>query len=66
MRYLLATLIFIIPFIGDAQEFPEKSDRLVNDYTNTLSKSEKRRLEEKLVAYDRESSVQIAIVLMPL
>lgn len=64
MRYLAIILIFLVPLIGNAQDLPKKSNRLVTDYTNTLSKKETRQLEEKLVAYDRESSVQIAIVIM--
>lgn len=64
MRALILTLFLSIPLFGISQDFPKRSDRLVNDYTGTLSKSEKRKLEEKLVEYDRESSVQIAIVII--
>lgn len=64
MRLLAFIFLFAIPTLGIGQDFPEKSNRLVNDYTSTLSKSDKRKLEEKLVAYDRESSVQIAIVMI--
>ena len=56
--------LLAIPMFGIGQDFPAKSNRLVNDYTGTLSKSDKRNLEDKLVAYDRESSVQIAIVII--
>ena len=64
MRSLLYILILVLPLGLFAQNFPEKSNRLVNDYTNTLSSSDKQSLEEKLVAYDRESSVQISIVMI--
>lgn len=64
MRILTYILLFILPVSLFAQEFPEKSNRLVNDYSNTLSKAEKNDLERLLVGYDQESSVQIAIVLM--
>lgn len=47
-----------------AQEFPSKPNRLVNDYTNTLSETEAEQLEQKLVAFDDSTSTQIAVVLM--
>ena len=64
MRKLAVLLLLAIPLSLFSSNFPEKSNRLVNDYTNTLSSSDILRLEEKLVAYDRESSVQIAIVII--
>ena len=64
MRNLLFIVLLAIPFGSIAQEFPTRSDRLVNDYSNTLTASEIQMLEKKLVDYDQESSVQIAIVLM--
>ncbi|MFT4981335.1 MAG: hypothetical protein ACI9UR_001188, partial [Bacteroidia bacterium] len=64
MRNVFFILLLAVPFVLFGQEFPEKSNRLVNDYTNTLSKSEVTQLEQKLVAYDKESSVQIAIVII--
>lgn len=47
-----------------AQDFPAKPDRLVNDYTSTLSAEEREQLERKLVAFDDSTSTQIAVVLM--
>lgn len=64
MRALAFIFVLAIPFLGLGQDFPAKPDRLVNDYTSTLSKSDQRSLEEKLVSYDNESSVQIAIVII--
>jgi len=64
MRNLLFLLILVTPFGSFSQEFPTRSNRLVNDYSNTLSASDAQSLENKLVAYDRESSVQIAIVIL--
>lgn len=37
----------------------------VNDYTNTLSANEKAFLEQKLQAYGKETSSQIAVVIIP-
>jgi len=64
MKNLLFIVLLAIPFGSFSQEFPARSNRLVNDYSNTLSASDIQSLENKLVAYDRESSVQIAIVIM--
>ncbi|MBP9151328.1 MAG: TPM domain-containing protein [Flavobacteriales bacterium] len=64
MKNLLFIFLLAIPFGSFSQEFPTRSNRLVNDYSNTLSSSDVQSLEDKLVAYDRESSVQIAIVIM--
>ena len=64
MRKALSILLFLVPIVLFGQDFPEKSNRLVNDYTNTLSNSDVKQLEQKLVAYDKESSVQIAIVVI--
>ena len=37
----------------------------INDYTNTLSSEHKQILENKLIAYSKETSSQIAVVLVP-
>ncbi len=49
---------------GQSGDFPPVSNRLVNDYTNTLSASEIQQLEQKLVAFDDSTSTQIAVVVM--
>jgi uncharacterized protein len=64
MRNLLYIILLGIPLLSVAQEFPARSNRLVNDYTNTLSASEGQELEEKLVRYSNETSVQIAVVII--
>ena len=61
---LLLAVLLSFPSATQAQNFPNKSNRLVNDYTNTLSSSQVQRLEQKLVQYDNETSVQIAIVIL--
>jgi uncharacterized protein len=47
-------------------DFPPVSDppRLVNDFTNTLSTSERNRLESKLLAYNDSTSTQVTIVMI--
>ncbi|HEX8020607.1 TPM domain-containing protein [Mucilaginibacter sp.] len=47
-----------------AQDFPERSNTLVTDYTNTLSPADKQRLETKLVTYNDSTSTQIAVVIL--
>jgi uncharacterized protein len=64
MRKLLFILLISISGSVFSQDFPARSSRLVNDFSNTLSAEDIQALESKLVAYDRESSVQIAIVII--
>jgi uncharacterized protein len=46
-----------------AKEIPAKSTKLVNDYANILSSSQRSALEQKLVAYFDSTSTQIAVVI---
>lgn len=63
---LLIALLVGIGVLGYAwaQDFPAQPNRLVSDYTNTLSTEQVARLERKLVAFDDSTSTQIAVVLM--
>ena len=61
--FLLLTILFW-SFLGFSQDFPEKPDKLVNDYTNTLSSAQITNLENKLVAFDDSTSNQIAVVIL--
>lgn len=47
-----------------AQQIPSRPSppRLVNDFTNTLTKNQQYNLEQKLVAYSDTTSTQIAVV----
>jgi uncharacterized protein len=47
-----------------AQIYPDKTNTLVTDYTNSLTPDQKQRLESKLVAFDDSSSTQLAVVIM--
>lgn len=49
-----------------AQNIPEKPNppRLVNDYAGLLTPEQKAHLEQKLVEYDNNTSVQVAVVTM--
>ncbi|WP_026897969.1 TPM domain-containing protein [Daejeonella oryzae] len=61
--FLIAFLLFT-GLATQAQTFPEQPNRLVNDYTNTLSADQINSLEQKLVAFDDSTSTQIAVVLI--
>jgi len=49
-----------------AQDIPPapKPPKLVNDYADLMTPEQERHLEEKLVAYDNSTSVQIVVVTM--
>lgn len=59
---LLTLMAFNVPLF--AQTFPEKPNKLVNDYTQTLSETEISQLESKLVAFNDSTSTQIAVVII--
>lgn len=63
---VLITFLILISSLtaGYSQPFPQKPNRLVNDYANVLSPEELNALEQKLVAFDDSTSTQIAVVLM--
>ncbi len=50
--------------MGYAQNFPEKPNKLVNDYTNTLNSAQVASLEQKLVAFDDSTTIQVSVVLI--
>lgn len=64
--------LFILFFLSKAflsygqSDFPEVPDppRLVNDFSNTLSRDEVNRLEGKLLAYNDSTSTQVTIVMI--
>ncbi|MBI5755450.1 MAG: TPM domain-containing protein [Nitrospirae bacterium] len=69
---ICVTLLFliipalIIPSIIYAQSLPERPSppRLVNDYSSTLKPEEMEALEQKLAAFNNETSTQIAVVIL--
>lgn len=63
-KYILLFSFLLVGCLAFAQDFPEKSNTLVTDYTNTLTAEEKQRLEDKLVAFNDSSSTQIAVVII--
>lgn len=63
-KLLIAFLFILISTVGFAQDFPAKPNKLVNDYTGTLTASQLQQLEQKLVAFDDSTSSQIAIAIV--
>lgn len=63
-KIILFFTLVLCAFAVFAQDFPERSNTLVTDYTNTLSAEDKQRLESKLVAFNDSTSTQIAIVMI--
>ncbi|WP_207535413.1 TPM domain-containing protein [Desertivirga arenae] len=66
LKKIAALTAFVLVFATSSfgQDFPEKPNRLVNDYTGTLTPNQIENLERKLVAFDDSTSTQVAVVLM--
>lgn len=65
MKYIYILFALFTLQTAQAKEIPPVSNKLVNDYTGTLSPAEQSQLEAKLEAYDDSTSNQVAIVLIP-
>lgn len=63
-RLILSVLITLSYFFGFAQNFPEKSNKLVTDLTQTLNATQIAQLERKLVAFDDSTSNQIVVIIV--
>lgn len=63
-KALLFLLISLASLTAFTQNFPERPNRLVNDYTSTLSAEQVTALEQKLVAFYDTTSTQIAVVII--
>jgi uncharacterized protein len=66
LKYSGIIILMLFVLVSPAQEFPEKPNppRIVNDYANFLNNNEINALENKLVKFSRETSTQIAIVIV--
>jgi uncharacterized protein len=65
LRHIVLLLLLALPLAAGAQWLPEKSDRLVNDYSGMLSAEQQQTLERRLVAFDDSTSNQILVVITP-
>lgn len=63
-KYLIGLLLFV-PLAVRAEWLPEKTNRLVNDYSQILGSSQVEELEHRLVAFNDSTSNQILIVITP-
>jgi uncharacterized protein len=72
MKKILSILLFV-PFLlaqrqdASAQQIPARPNppQLVNDFAHVLTADQVASLDDKLVAYDDSTSIQIAIVTVP-
>lgn len=57
-------LLILFPFFCFAEDFPEKSDKLVNDYSKIFNNVD--FIEQKLVDFERNNQARMIIVVLPL
>jgi uncharacterized protein len=64
MKKIFLFLLVFTSLVAVAQDIPKVPNppRLVNDFANVLTADQKQDLENKLVAYDDSTSIQIAVV----
>lgn len=60
---ILLTLLLLAT--AHAEWLPEKSNRLVNDYSGILSAQQAQTLEQRLVAFNDSTSNQVVVVITP-
>ncbi|WP_439290726.1 TPM domain-containing protein [Lonepinella koalarum] len=67
LKNMVFFIIFFTSFLVKATDLPDAPNpfRYVNDYTNTLSEQEKQYFENKLYQHGKETSSQIALVIIP-
>jgi uncharacterized protein len=63
-KLVISCSLLFCSSLAFAQDFPERSNTLVTDFTNTLSAGDKQKLETKLVAFNDSTSTQIAVVIL--
>jgi uncharacterized protein len=65
--FLLGFVLFASIVTAKAQDIPEQSNppRLVNDFADILTMDQEMTLEQQLVQFTRETSTQIAVVIVP-
>ena len=62
----LIIVLIILPSFLSAQEdcLPKSTNRLFNDFTNTISQTEANQLESSLIQYTNSTSTQIVILIV--
>lgn len=64
IKNIIVLILVLISANSFAQNFPDKPNRIVNDYANFLSVQEQNALENKLVSFSNQTSSQIAIAIV--
>ncbi len=64
MKKILVFLFILVAVFARAQDIPAAPNpaRLVNDFAHVMTADQIQQLEDKLVAYDDSTSIQIAVV----
>lgn len=69
INWLKSAVVFFVILMNSAfaAEFPASPVpfRYVNDYTATLSENDRKVLENKLIQFSKETSSQVAVVIVP-
>ena len=66
MKRLTVILLSLLLFgAAHAEWLPEKSNRLVNDYSGMLSDAQVQTLEQRLVAFNDSTSNQVVVIITP-
>jgi len=63
--FSLAYTLCVAQSIDDIANKPPNPPRLVNDFAHVMTSDQIQSLEQKLVAYDDSTSIQIAVVTVP-
>lgn len=64
IRNIVLIVLASLSLTSFAQNYPDKPNRIVNDYANLLSSQEQNALENKLVRFSNQTSSQIAIAIV--
>ncbi|WP_320168168.1 TPM domain-containing protein [Mangrovibacterium marinum] len=65
MKQILFIVALFVGLTSFAQDIPEKTNRLVNDFAQVLTTGEENQLEMELEDFARRTSTQIVIVTVP-
>ncbi len=63
--FLQIFAFFVGVRVSSAFDIPNKPQSFVNDYTNTLSAEDKNSLENKISNFEKQTSDEIAVVIVP-
>jgi len=63
-KIIFALIVLFTPIFCFAADFPEKSDKLVNDYSKIFNNVDS--IEQKLVDFERNNQARMIIVVLPL